>query len=99
MHFADPWIEIVVALAAGFVIVHVIRVLTRSKDPEERARFTMWSNDPGNWKFGLFYFNPKDHRLFPPKRMAAFGWTVNFGNPMSVLALVLLIVALLSFHK
>ncbi|WP_367118586.1 DUF5808 domain-containing protein [uncultured Chryseobacterium sp.] len=36
------------------------------------------------WKFGLFYFNKEDKRLFPPKRYG-FGWTVNFANPFSVI--------------
>jgi len=44
-----------------------------------------WHNDPSNWVFGVFYFNKKDHRIFPPKRLAALGRTVNFANPYSVL--------------
>ena len=47
-----------------------------------------WSKDPNNWKFGVFYFNPKDKRIFPPKRVAQFGWTVNFANPISILAII-----------
>ena len=47
-----------------------------------------WSKDPNNWKFGIFYFNPKDKRIFPPKRVAQFGWTVNFANPISILAII-----------
>lgn len=37
--------------------------------------------------FLIFYWNPKDKRLFVPKRYG-IGWTVNFANPFSVLALV-----------
>ena len=47
--------------------------------------------DPKNWRWGVFYYNKKDKRIFPPKRMAAFGWTVNFANPGSVLPLAVLI--------
>ncbi|TCN53922.1 DUF5808 domain-containing protein [Flavobacterium circumlabens] len=27
-----------------------------------------------------FYYNPKDKRLFPPKRIKQLGWTINFAN-------------------
>ena len=50
-----------------------------------------WHNDPDNWKLGIFYFNKEDKRIFPPKRKAQFGWTVNFANPLSVLAIVVII--------
>lgn len=50
-----------------------------------------WHNDPNNWKFGFLYFNQKDKRIFPPKRNERFGWTVNFANPFSILAMVLII--------
>ncbi|RYD55458.1 MAG: hypothetical protein EOP56_15825 [Sphingobacteriales bacterium] len=46
-----------------------------------------WHKDPENWKLWMFYFNPKDKRLLPPKRVKGMGWTVNFGNPYSILAL------------
>ena len=44
--------------------------------------------DASNWKLGLFYFNPKDKRIFPPKRLG-IGWTINFANPFSILALII----------
>jgi hypothetical protein len=49
---------------------------------------------PNNWTLGLFYYNKEDKRIFPPKRMAWAGWTVNFINPISVavLAIVLIII-------
>lgn len=46
-----------------------------------------WSN-PDNWVWGLFYFNPKDERIFPPKRIPWMGWTINFAKPKSVLAML-----------
>ena len=52
-----------------------------------------WQKDPANWKFGIFYYNPKDKRIFPPKRIG-WGWTVNFANPYSILVLVAIIVAI-----
>jgi len=59
-----------------------------------------WHRDPANWRFGIFYFNPADKRIFPPKKLRAFGWTVNFANPLSVLAIlgiILLVVAIQTF--
>jgi uncharacterized membrane protein len=46
-------------------------------------------NDP-TWKWGLFYFNKEDKRIFPPKRYG-IGWTVNFANPKSILALIIML--------
>ena len=27
-----------------------------------------WHKDSKNWKWGIFYYNKKDKRLFPPKK-------------------------------
>ncbi|MCR4032989.1 MULTISPECIES: DUF5808 domain-containing protein [Flavobacterium] len=54
-----------------------------------------WSNDPENWIWGLFYYNPKDKRMFPPKKIKEFGWTINFANPNSVFLTVVLILILM----
>ncbi|WP_394332261.1 DUF5808 domain-containing protein [Chryseobacterium taichungense] len=43
------------------------------------------------WKFGLFYYNKRDKRLFPPKRFG-LGWTINFANPFSIIASLLIII-------
>ncbi len=53
--------------------------------------------EPSHWKFGLFYYNKEDKRIFPPKRFG-FGWTVNFANPLSVsvFLLILIIIGLIS---
>lgn len=48
-----------------------------------------------NWKFGIFYYNKDDKRLFPPKRNKFLGWTVNFANPYSILAMILVIILLI----
>lgn len=50
-----------------------------------------WHKDPNNWKFGQFYFNKEDKRIFPPKRLPWMGWTVNFANPKSVIVFLLTI--------
>ncbi len=53
-----------------------------------QATLDQWHRDPTNWKFGIFYYNPEDPRIFPPKRIPTFGWTVNFANPRSYLSLL-----------
>lgn len=50
-----------------------------------------WQNDPKNWKFCFFYFNPEDKRIFPPKRISGIGWTINFANPKSIVAFLIMI--------
>ena len=57
-------------------------------DKNSKKQLDMWHRDPNNWRFGFFYYNKEDSRLFPPKRNAALGWTVNFANTKSVLAFV-----------
>lgn len=52
-------------------------------------------NDSKFWKYGLFYYNKDDKRLFPPKRIKWLGWTINFANPYSILAFIILLVAVL----
>ena len=58
-----------------------------------------WHKDPNNWKLGIFYFNKQDKRIFPPKKLAQFGWTVNFANPISILAIILIITVTILITK
>ena len=52
-----------------------------------------WHRDPANWRFGVFYYNPADKRLLPPKRIRLMGWTINFANPRSIMLLVAILLA------
>ena len=54
-----------------------------------------WLRDNKYWKWGVFYYNPEDKRIFPPKRNPWMGWTVNFGNPISIITFVILTVVLI----
>ena len=36
--------------------------------------------DPSNWKWGIFYHNTNDPRVWVPKRNPVMGWTVNFAH-------------------
>jgi uncharacterized membrane protein len=47
------------------------------------------NRDPYKW--GIFYFDPQDNRVFVPKKIPWAGITVNFANPLSYLFLFLLI--------
>ena len=47
---------------------------------------------------GPFYWNPGDKRVFVPKRWG-YGWTVNFANPFSILALFSILIVVLILAK
>jgi len=55
-------------------------------------------NEAGSWKLGVFYFNPKDPRIFLPKR-TGLGLTINFANPWAVIIFVILIALIVAFGK
>jgi len=61
------------------------------KEKPSEETLHQWHSDPNNWKFGIFYFNIKDKRIFPPKKIAWMGWTVNFANPLSILSIVVIV--------
>lgn len=67
--------------------------------------FEQWRKDPANWKWGMFYFNPQDKRIFPPKRIKSMGYTVNFANLKSVafliffIAFTVFVVSMISVNK
>jgi len=65
--------------------------MATGKKPNQED-FDNWHNDPNNWKWGIFYFNKEDKRLFPRKRNRYFGWTINFANPVSILAIIVLVI-------
>jgi uncharacterized membrane protein len=72
--------------------------MINEKNPSKET-LEKWHQDPDNWKFGIFYYNKEDKRIFPPKRKAQFGWTVNFANPISILAILAIIIVTLILTK
>lgn len=56
----------------------------------EQENDSNWHKDPNNWVWGIFYFNRKDKRVFLPKKVESMGITINFGNPKSFLAVVII---------
>lgn len=55
---------------------------------QDKNTLEKWHQDPSNWKWGIFYYNKEDKRIFPPKKIAALGWTINFANPVSILTFI-----------
>jgi len=58
----------------------------------EQYELDRMRNDPENYIWGIFYFNPKDSRFFVPKRNYWMGWTLNFANPYSYLIILGIII-------
>jgi uncharacterized membrane protein len=54
--------------------------------------------DPSNWKWGIFYYNKMDKRIFLPK-IYGLGWTVNFANPCSILILFGIVLVMMLISK
>ncbi|MGF1669761.1 MAG: DUF5808 domain-containing protein [Balneolaceae bacterium] len=65
---------------------------------ENREQETITESDHFYWR--LFYYNPDDKRILVPKRTGG-GYTVNFANPLSIAAglLVIGIVLVMIFYK
>lgn len=73
-----------------------------NQEKPSKETLEKWHQDPNNWVLGIFYFNKEDTRIFPPKRLAWAGWTVNFANPYSVsifLALITIAILVAFFKK
>lgn len=54
-------------------------------------------DDLGNYKFGVFYFNPNDSRLLVPRKLSRMpGYTLNFAKPISHLLLIIFFAIIVS---
>jgi uncharacterized membrane protein len=80
---------VILILALLFLDVLALNRIFSSDSPKQQL-YDTWHDDPKNWRMGIFYYNPEDKRLFPPKRIRGGGWTVNFANPYSILATIVL---------
>jgi len=40
--------------------------------------------NPSHYKWGFFYYNPHDSRVWVPKANPVMGMTLNFANPKSL---------------
>lgn len=55
-------------------------------------------DNPENYKFNIFYYNPKDKRIIVPKQDRYRGWTVNFGNFYTYLIIVTVFLVILFYN-
>lgn len=85
------WVQLICVIAFALVIVQMLQIIARKRSGDAQQKYDEWHADPNNWKLGIFYFNPKDPRIMPPKKIKAMGWTVNFANPVSILIMIVLI--------
>ena len=53
------------------------------------------TEDPLNYKWGVFYFNKNDIRIVVPKRAKVLGWTFNFAKWQSYAFMVVLVTIML----
>ncbi len=89
--------EVIISLNTKFVFLKRIEILNNTfikilisyKIKMEQP------DDTSNWFLGIFYFNKRDKRIFPPKRIRGMGWTINFANPYSVLVLLACLIILI----
>ncbi len=71
----------------------------KPKEKPDKETLKKWHDDPANWRLGIFYYNPIDKRLLPPKRISELGWTVNYGNPYSILFMLAIVILIVIIGK
>jgi len=72
--------------------------MQNDNEPSEETK-NEWENDPDNWIWGMFYYNPKDKRSYFPKRIKEFGWHANYADPNYVVIVLLLVAVIVVFIK
>jgi uncharacterized membrane protein len=79
MKFESYLIIAIILLAVVFAVLEFLHIIV-----VKRGR-TRMETEPNDWKWGVFYFNPNDRRIFVPKRIEWLGWTLNFAQPVSII--------------
>ena len=72
--------------------------MKKLQEPIEETK-NEWENDPNNWIFGMFYYNPKDTRSYFPKRIKEFGWHANYANPIFIIIIAFFVLIILAAIK
>ncbi|MDW8851501.1 hypothetical protein SD960_15455 [Flavobacterium sp. MMLR14_040] len=72
--------------------------MRNDNEPSEETK-NEWENDPDNWIWGMFYYNPKDKRSYFPKRIKEFGWHANYADPNYIVIVLLLVAVIVLFIK
>lgn len=76
----------ILAIVTGFMVYGA--KASHQRHREHRGEATVTETD--HYYGHLFYFNPDDKRIFVPKRTGG-EFTVNFANPLSILAGLLVV--------
>ena len=76
------WMIAGMVLAMVAIIAYAILTLVHDRNFDKLQAATQESA----WKFGMFYFNPRDAALFVPKRLG-YGFTLNFARPAAWLVI------------
>lgn len=74
----------------SFIIHHKNKKANSTKSVKENTE----SEYSDHW-IGLFYVNKNDKRILVPKRVVGMGWTLNFGNPLSIILIIAIITTLI----
>lgn len=88
-HYPDLLLMGLAFLVLDICMINKIRLKVTSG----KEQYDAWHNDPANWRMGFLYFNRKDVRIFPMSKRNV-GLTINFGNPLSLLATMAMFVVL-----
>ncbi|WP_445666129.1 DUF5808 domain-containing protein [Fodinibius sp. AD559] len=76
----------ILAIIVGFMIYGSIT--SQKFNQQNRGQVTITETEHFHWH--LFYFNLDDNRIFVPKQTGG-GFTINFANPVSIIAAILVI--------
>ena len=71
----------------------------KTNEKPSRETLNAWHDNPSNWKWGIFYYNKEDTRIFPPKKFRYLGWTINFANPYSILMLLGILIVIIAISQ
>lgn len=82
----------ILSVVLFIIFINWLQVLRLKRKGITDNILRQWHDNPANWKAGLFYYNPQDPRILPPKRIAWAGWTINFANPLSIIGVIVLLV-------
>lgn len=72
--------------------IHKHKQLNNMKNKPDKEILDSMAKNPANWK-GILYFNRKDPRLIVQKLYPTLGWTLNFANPLTYLAVIFIVLA------
>ena len=79
----------IVFLAALHILLELVHIILIKK----RKNKIIIEHD--YWIGGIIYYNPDDPRIIVPKKIEWLGWTLNFGRPISVIIVAIVLILLI----